>query len=98
MTRKQKTEEGWTLKPVTISAGSKVTRIPFSRSDSYDYVSVLVSHDKNATSEWRMPFDEAVRMGIVPTDLSGKPREVREPEKPKELEEDYAEQVPESFA
>jgi hypothetical protein len=92
MTRKQKAETGWTLKPTNIPAGSKVTRIPFSRFDSYDYVSVLVSHDKDATSEWRMPFDEAVRMGIVSADLSMETEEAEEPEV------DYPEQAPESFA
>jgi len=96
MTRKQKAEEGWTLKTTTISAGSKVTRIPFSRSESYDYVSVLVSHDKDATSEWRMPFKEAVRLGIVPPDLSKAEKPTESPKE--EAEEDYPEQVPESFA
>ena len=95
MTRKQRTERGLTLSTVTIPAGSEVTRIPYSRVEKYDYVSVLVSHDKDATSEWTMPVEDAVRMGIVPADFSAKPEN---PGKPQEPIAEQSKEAPESFA
>lgn len=54
-----------TLKNILIPAGSEVGPAPVSITRYVDYVSVIVSHGPDHTSEWAMPKDDAIALGIV---------------------------------
>lgn len=67
MTRKKtKTAKTKTLVDVVIPAGSEAIHEPYVRVERNDYVSVLISHDKHTTSEWLIPREDAIRLGIIP--------------------------------
>lgn len=65
-----------TLKDVVIPAGTEGTLEPWRRSDIIDYVSVMVSHNKDVTSEWLIPRKDAISLGII--------AETEKPEEPGE--------------
>jgi hypothetical protein len=78
MTRKQKIERTKTLVDVTVPAGSEAMLIPYARSERMDIISVLISHDKDGTSEWTMPREDAIRLGIIGEDKTEEPVEGRD--------------------
>lgn len=54
------------LSDVTIPAGTVASVEPAHRRDFYcDYVSVLIAHGNDRTSEWLIPLDDAVSYGLV---------------------------------
>jgi hypothetical protein len=65
MPRKQKTQKVLTTKEIVIPVGSEATVTPYMKSSKTDFVSVLISHDKNGTSEWTMPVEDAIRLGFI---------------------------------
>ena len=66
MSRKPKSLDRYvTLKDVTIPAGSEGTAFLYVRSEKHNYMSVLISHDEDTTSEWLIPVEDALRLGII---------------------------------
>lgn len=55
-----------TLTDIVIPAGTVASVEPPHRTDyCADYVSVLIAHGNDRTSEWMMPLEDAISYGLV---------------------------------
>lgn len=55
-----------TLVNIALSAGTEVSIDPPCRANyAAPYVTVLIAHGRHSSSEWRMPLEDAVALGIV---------------------------------
>lgn len=56
------------LKDILLSARTEATILPPHRVDyATPQVTILIAHGKDASSEWHMPLEDAVALGIVET-------------------------------
>lgn len=66
MSKRRKPQIARLLNDLIIPIGTACTvEPPFKRQTMCDYVSVLISHGNDRTSEWTMPLDDAVSYGLV---------------------------------
>lgn len=54
-----------TTKDIVIPAGTPVMRDSIKRKYAVDMASILTAETRDATSEWMMPFDEALALGLI---------------------------------
>lgn len=66
MAKRKKSQIVRLLNDLIIPIGTTCTvEPPFKRQTMCDYVSVLIPHGNDRTSEWTMPLDDAVIYGLV---------------------------------
>lgn len=66
MPKRKKPQVVRLVNDLIIPAGTVCTvEPPFKRQTLCDYVSVLISHGRDRTSEWTMPLEDAVSYGLV---------------------------------
>lgn len=66
MTKKRKPAPIKTLVDVVLPAGTEVSiNPPHQTNHAIPHVTVLVPHGKDSSSEWHMPLEDAVALGIV---------------------------------
>lgn len=65
MTKKSTKESFVTTRDIVIPAGTKVDLAPSQTRRIVPFASVLTAVTKDVTSEWTMPFDEALSTGLI---------------------------------
>ena len=75
MSKRYKPQTITLLQDIVVKAGTMLSiEPPFKRETMCDYVSVLIAHGKDRTSEWTMPLDDAVSYGLVSAPVEKKAR------------------------